>query len=226
MQEPPSDNVRVGSWPLLAAAVTAVIFYGVGLAELGAAPSASESASQLVKWFVDNGDNIRWFVWCIAVATPSLAITFALLRCLLPAPYRDVFLIGAITTLATTAVYTWTWAGLALHPERMRPMVLRALLDIAIFYGPVLTGTTTTMMAPVTWLALREQARLPRWLGILGAIALVEQAVETVTIFGSTGFTQPGGAMNMQLGAGLTLAWLLAFALWGGFRGRFESSAA
>jgi hypothetical protein len=50
----------------------------------------------------------------------------------------------------------------------------------------------------------------------------VEQAVETVTIFGSTGFTQPGGTMNMQLGASLTLAWILAFGIWGGMRGRAQ----
>jgi len=48
----------------------------------------------------------------------------------------------------------------------------------------------------------------------------LEQSVETITIFGSTGFTQPGGAMNMQLGAGLTFVWILAFGFWGGFRGR------
>ena len=76
------------------------------------------------------------------------------------------------------------------------------------------------MMAPVTLLALRSKAGLPMWLGLLGAAAFVEQSVETITIFGSTGFTQPGGAMNLQLGAGLTLAWMMAFGLWGGLRGR------
>ena len=82
------------------------------------------------------------------------------------------------------------------------------------------------MMAPVTLLALRGQARLPLWLGVLGLVAFVEQSLETITIFGSTGFTQPGGAMNMQLGAGFTLAWLLAFGLWGGLRGRVQNSGA
>jgi hypothetical protein len=62
------------------------------------------------------------------------------------------------------------------------------VLDVAVFWGPVLTGATTTMIAPVTLLALRRRAGLPRWLGVLGAIACTEQAVETVTIFGSTGF--------------------------------------
>jgi hypothetical protein len=94
------------------------------------------------------------------------------------------------------------------------------VLDVAIFFGPVLTGSTTTMMAPVTLLGLLGQARIPRWLGVLGLVAFLEQAIETITIFGSSGFTQPGGAMNMQLGATLTLGWLVAFGIWGGVRGR------
>jgi hypothetical protein len=56
-------------------------------------------------------------------------------------------------------------------------------LDVAVFFGPVLTGSTTTMMAPVTLLAFRRQPRIPRWLGALGLITFVEQAVETITIF-------------------------------------------
>jgi hypothetical protein len=226
MPELQPDNERLGSWALLAAAIAAVVLYAIGLAELGTSPAATESSQELVRWFLDRGENVQWFVWSITVATPLLATTFALLRRLLPPPYREVFLIGAVMTLATTAVYTWTWAGLALDADRMKPFVVRAILDIAIFYGPVLTGSTVTMIAPVTLLAIRGRAGLPRWLGVVGAIAFAEQAVETITIFGSTGFTQPGGAMNMQLGAGITLAWLLSFAIWGGFRGRFESSTA
>jgi len=221
-----SDPFRIGSWPLLVSAVAVTILYAVGLVALGVTPAATETGPELVKWFNENGDGARWFVWSITVATPLLAIMFALLRRLLPAPHRDVFLIGAVTYLSTSAVYAWTWVGLALGAARMRPPVVRALFDIAIFFGPVLTGSTTTMMAPVTLLALRRRAGLPRWLGALGAVAFAEQAVETVTIFGSTGFTQPGGAMNMQLGAGLTLAWLLGFAVWGGLRGRVENSPA
>jgi len=36
------------------------------------------------------------------------------------------------------------------------------------------------MMAPVTLLALLGQARSPGWLGILGLVAFLEQAVETI----------------------------------------------
>jgi hypothetical protein len=32
---------------------------------------------------------------------------------------------------------------------------------------------------------------------MLGAVAFVEQAIETATIFGSTGFIEPGGPTNL-----------------------------
>jgi hypothetical protein len=68
---------------------------------------------------------------------------FALLR---RPGYRDVFLIGAVTYLATT-VETWAWAGLALHVNQLEPKTVRAIVDVTIFYGPILTGTTTTIIA-------------------------------------------------------------------------------
>jgi hypothetical protein len=60
------------------------------------------------------------------------------------------------------------------------------------------------MIALMTLLALRGQAGLPRWFGVLGAVAFMEQTIGTITIFDSTSVTEPGGAMNMQLGAGLS----------------------
>jgi hypothetical protein len=131
---------------------------------------------------------------------------FTLLRRLPPAPHRDVFPIGATSFVVTGCVQVWSWGGLALHADQLLPAIARTELDVLVFFGPVFTGTTTTMMTPVTLLAFHEQARLTRWLVILGAVAFIEQALKTITIFGSTGFTQPGGAMNMKLGAGLTLA--------------------
>ena len=148
---------------------------------------------------------------------------FALMRRLLPAPHRDVFFIGAVSYVVAGSVQAWFWGGLALHADGLDPAIARAVLDVAVFFGPVFTGTTITMIAPVTILALRGRAGLPWWLGALGAVAFLEQAVETITIFGSTGFTQPGGAMNIQLGASLTLAWLLSFGIWGGLRGRAQN---
>ena len=215
---------RVGSRALVAATAAYAIAGTGAFVALGTLPAASETGSQVVAWFREHRDAVRWGVWWFTVSAPPFATMVALLRRVLPAPHRDVFLIGAIAYLACIAVATWTWAGLALHADQLDPATARAITDVVVFMGPVLTGSTTTMMAPVTLLAFGHERRIPRWLGALGAVAFVEQAIETITIFGSTGFTQPGGAMNMQLGGGLTLAWIVALGFWGGLRGRTAGS--
>jgi len=211
---------QVGSRVLLGAtaAYALLVFGAFGL--VGTLPAASGTGDQLVVWLRENGEHVRLFVWMLTLTIPAFSVMVALLRRMLPAPYGDVFAIGAISFLVATEVMIWTWGGLALHADGLNPALARTVLDVAVFYGPVLTGSTTTMMGPVTLLGLRRRAGIPRWLTILGAVAFIEQATETITIFGSTGFTQPGGAMNMQLGATLTVGWLVAFGLWGGLRGR------
>jgi hypothetical protein len=213
------EDGRGRSQVLVGAAVATTALYVFSLVALGAPPRSADTGAQVVDWFREHRDGVRWSVWSLTVLAPLLALVFALLRRLLPAPHRDVFLIGAIVFLGTTAVQAWTWGGLALHVDHLEPATARTVLDVAVFWGPVLTGATITMMTPVTLLALGGHATLPRWLGVIGLVAIGEQAVETVTVFGSTGFTEPGGAMNLQLGAGLVAVWLLAFALWGGIRG-------
>jgi hypothetical protein len=215
----------LGSWPLLWATAAYAVFGVAGLVAVGTFPAATETGEQVVAWFRENGQGVRWFVWTWTLTIPPLAIMIAFLRRLLPAVYRDVFLIGAISYLVAVEIGTWSWGGLALHADHLNPATARTVLDVVIFLGPVLTGSTTTMIAPVTLLALRGRAQLPTWLGVLGAVVFLEQAVETITIFGATGFTQPGGAMNMQLGAMLTLTWLLAFGVWGGIRPNAMSPA-
>jgi len=205
-----------------AAALTGVSL--VGMAALGTLPAAGDSGAQVVAWFGTHGDGVRCAVWAGTASMPLFAVVVAILRQLLPAPHRDVFLIGATTVVVSVAVQSWMLGGLALHAESLEPATARTVLDVAVFFGPVLTGAFMTMIAPVTLLALRGTGSLPTWLGILGAVALTEQAVETITIFGATGFTEPGGAMNMQLGAGLVVAWLLAFAVWAGVRADFGTS--
>ena len=210
----------MGSRALVGAGIAVGVLNVVAAIAQGTAPHATDTGPQLVAWFREHGDGVRWAVWALTVNLPAVALMFALQCRLLPAPYREVFLIGAVTVLVTTGVQAWTFAGLALHADHLEPATARTVLDVAIFYGPVLTGATVTMMAPVTLLALRGEADLPRWLGVFGAVALVEQSIETITIFGSSGFTEPGGAMNMQLGAALVVGWMVAFAVWGGLRGR------
>jgi len=69
----------------------------------------------------------------------------------------------------------------------------------------VLTSASIAMLAPIAILGWQRRAGLTRWLGILAAIALIEQIVETITISGSRGFFAPGGPMNLYVGAPLFL---------------------
>lgn len=59
-------------------------------------------------------------------------------------------------------------------------------------------------------------ARLvPRWSGWLSVVFFGEQAIETVTVFGQSGFIAPGGAMNLYLGGGIGMAWVIGVMVWG-----------
>ena len=122
-----------------------------------------------------------------------------MIRGLLPAPHRDVFLIGGAALIIETAVQAWFWAGLALHPDTLQFETARTMLDIAIFWGPILTGATMTMIGAVTVLGFGGRAVIPRWLMILGVITFLEQAIETVTVFGTDGFIAPGGTHERAL---------------------------
>ena len=69
---------------------------------------------------------------------------------------------------------------------------------MAIYWGPVLISATVMTLAPIALLALGKRAGLPRWLGIVTLVALLEQLIETVTLFGNRGFIAPGGPMNFS----------------------------
>jgi apolipoprotein N-acyltransferase len=197
---------------LVATAAFAVLFLGSTVA-LGNTPDPGDSGKQVAQWFRDNGSHVRWSVWLLTIALPLFAVVAAFIRSHLPPVYRDVFFIGAITLIAETVVQSWILAGLAWHADDLAPRTARTLLDVASYWGPVLTSSTIMMLAPVTILAWRRRAQLPRWLGVLAGIALLEQAVETVTIFGHDGFIAPGGPMNLVLGALLTSIALVALAI-------------
>jgi hypothetical protein len=194
---------------LLSATVGFGLFYLAGAIALGSTPEASDNGQTVAAWFRDNGDHVRVWMWCLTLSAPLFATFAALIRDALPAPHRDVFFFGAIAFAAETAVQGWLWAGMAWHANDLDPATARTLLDVASFWGPVLTSTTITMIAPVVLVVLRGQAGLPLWLGLLGAVAVAEQLIETITIFGRHGFIAPGGPMNIYLGAGLVGVWLL-----------------
>jgi hypothetical protein len=196
------------------AAVAAGALYLVGAIGLGSAPEATDTPAQVVAWFRDHEDAARLYAWTAAFGTLSFAVVAGLVRGLLPRPHAYVFMLGAAAFIVETAVQAWCWAGLALHPGSLDPATARTVLDVASFWGPILTGATTTMIGAVTVLGLGPRPLIPRWLFLLGVVAFAEQAIETITVFGTSGFIEPGGDMNILLGAGLTLAWLAGLIVW------------
>ena len=180
---------------------------------LGTTPKATDSGATVAAWFRTHASNVHWWLWLETLAVVLFAVLAAFVRSRLPVIYRDVFLIGAITLVAETVAQGWIWAGMAWHADVLQPATARTLLDVASYWGPVLTSSTVLMLGPVAVLALRREAGLPMWLGVVTAVALVEQLVETITIFGHRGFIAPGGPMNLLLGAGLTLIALGATAV-------------
>jgi hypothetical protein len=193
--------------------VAAVVLIFVGTTALGETPGPSASGQEVADWFVAHGGQARMYAWLMVLFVPAFATFIALVRARLPRPHRDVFVIGAVALIAETTVSTWIWAGLSWHAEQLEPATARTLLDVASFWGPVLNSVTITMLAPVVVLSWGRRAVLPRWLGVVGAVALAEQTIETVTIFGQTGFIAPGGHMNTYLGAGLVSIWLLCLGI-------------
>ncbi|MDE3070280.1 MAG: hypothetical protein KGJ43_06080 [Acidobacteriota bacterium] len=211
---------------LVVAAIGAGALYLVGAVALGSLPTVTDSPAHVVAWFREHHDAARLYAWTTVFATLGFAVAAGIIRGTLPAPHRDVFLLGAAAFIVETAVQAWYWAALALHPASLQPATAGSTLDIASFWGRILTGATTMMIAAVTVLGLRSSAAIPRWLTALGAVAFLEQAFETITVFGTHGFIAPGGAMNVVLGAALTALWLAGFVAWSAMRLSHRSATA
>src|SRR5882724_5316824 len=128
---------------LIVAAVGAGGLYLAGAVALGSPPGPTDSPAEVAAWFRDHGDAARIYAWTATFGTLAIAVTAALVRAVLPAPSRDVFLLGAAAFIAETAVQAWCWAGRALYP--LEPAAARLVLDVASFWGPVLTGATMAM---------------------------------------------------------------------------------
>ena len=193
--------------------ITVIVAFGVlylaATAVLGSPPDAGDDAGTVAAWFGDHGGHVRTWLWLLTVASPLFAVYAALVRAALPAVYRDVFFAGAVAFLAETAVQGWLWAALALHGSAASEGTVQLIFAAASYWGPVLTSTTVMMLAPVAVLGL-GRADWPRWLGVVAAVAVAEQLVETVTVFGKTGFIAPGGPMNALLGAAVTAVALIS----------------
>jgi hypothetical protein len=148
---------------------------------------------EVAAWFRHNGGHVRLWLWLITLAVPLFAIFASMVRGRLAPMFRDLFFFGVIAFVAETAVQGWILAGLSWHADELQPATARTLLDISSFWGPVLTGTTVVTLIPIAVLGVRGGESIPRWLGILAGVVIIEQLVETVTIFGQGVSSLPEG---------------------------------
>jgi hypothetical protein len=199
---------------IVIAAVALIVSYLAGAIALGSVPDVNDSGADVAAYFAGHEGAVRFSSWTAIVSTLAFTVFAAIVRNVLPKPNADVFLIGAVAFVAESVILGWIWAGLALHTDSLDPATARTVFDVASYWGPMLTGATLAMIGAVTALGLRTPASIPRWLTVLGAIAFVEQAIETVTVFGTDGFIAPGGAMNNGLGAALTIIWFGGVVAW------------
>jgi hypothetical protein len=190
-------------------------FYVAGFVALGSGyPTAESTGDEIVQWFVDNGSSARVYAWTAAFVSLGLGIFGGQVSALFPKPHRYIFLAGVLGFAITAQVQAWFWAGLALHPEGLDPGAARTIFDIPNYWGPLVNGSTTTMAIAVAALGLGASPLVPRWLMWLSVLFFAEQAIETVTVFGKSGFIAPDGAMNVYLGGVIGFAWTGGLVYW------------
>ena len=196
-------------WPL----VVALAYVGVvviGLFAVPAVPDVTASGRALVGHLQRHADGIRLLTWLGAVSLIPLALLVARLRQLIEGIGRDALLLGAVGLVASTTVWLWFGAGLALHPSTLQPATARTVADLSAYFGPVLTVAVLLMAVPVGIAAWRGTNGLPAWLAWVSGILVVEQVVESFTVFGRRGVFAPGGVLNLDVGPALFLIWIVA----------------
>jgi len=196
-------------WPLFAAIVYVVATAG-SLFALPKGPGVNASGEALVRYYRDHGGAFRTVTWLLTWSLVPFVILMAHVRGFLSGLCRDVMLISVTMFVTTGTVWTWFNAGLALHAATLDAHITRTLVDISIYFGPILTVADVLLAGAIGLAAWRGDGGLPRWLAYFSAVFALEQATETITIFGKSGFIAPGGDMNFQLGAGLLGVWLIA----------------
>ncbi|MEM8680252.1 MAG: hypothetical protein AAGF97_12965 [Planctomycetota bacterium] len=190
--------------------------YVAGFVALGGSfPTVASTGEQIIEWFAENGVRARAFAWVAAAYSLGLVIFGGQVSALLPKPHRYIFLGGVLGFAITAQVQGWFWAGLTLEPQSLDPGSARTLFAIPAFWGPLVNGSTTAMAIAVAALGWGSDPSVPKSLAWLSVIFFLEQAIETVTVFGpSTGFIAPGGTMNVYLGGAIGMLWIALLVRW------------
>lgn len=210
--------MKSGQFLLLNILATGALYIASFVALGSSVPNVESSGQEIVQWFSENALRARIYAWTAAFLSFGLAIFGGQVSALLPKPHRYIFLAGVLGFAITAQVQAWFWAGLAYAPQELDPATARTLLLIASFWGPLVNGSTITMAAPVAALGLRTPSIVPRWLTWLSTVFFLEQAIETITVFGKTGFIAPGGSMNIYLGGVIGFLWVGGVVRWAGQR--------
>ncbi len=194
--------------PLLAA-VAFLALYATGTAFLGTPVRIDASPSDTQAWLQLRQDDIPVMVVSFALALIPFFVLAAWTRRALPDVYGYAFLGATAAFVTQAAVVLWFYAGTAVHADTIDPQTARSLLDVASYFGPVLTTTIVVMSGAVGLAALREGS-FPRWFGWFTVVFAGEQLAELATVYGESGFAAPGGEWNNVVGAGLFGLWALA----------------
>jgi hypothetical protein len=199
---------------LLTILATAALYVASFVALGSSYPTIDSSGQEIVKWFSDNGTRARIYAWTAAFVSLGLAAFGGQVSALLPKPHRYIFFAGVLGCAITPQVQAWFWAGLAHHPDSLDPAAARTIFAIASYWGPLVNGSTATMAAAVAALGFGAPPIIPRWLTWLSVIFFLEQAIETITVFGQAGFIAPGGTMNVYLGGAIGFIWVAGVVHW------------
>ncbi len=195
---------------LLTAAFYVFSFVALG----GSVPTIESTGTEVVAWFSENRTNARTYAWASTFVSLGLMIFAGQVSALLPAPHRYVFFAGVLGFAITAQVQAWIWAGLAFHPNGLSDETARVIFAIAAYWGPVVNASTTAMATAVAVLGFGKEKTVPSWLAWLSVVFGLEQAIETVTVFGNSGFIAPGGTMNIYLGGLLGFIWVGGVVRW------------
>ena len=209
-EESSGSNVFTRRWPLLAA-VAFVVLLVVAQFIVGATPpELGATGKQVVAYYSEHGNTIRLSVWLMAIALLPFGALVGCLRRQVRGIGRDMLLLGATAYVIEATIWKWLSASLTLHPSQLDANTARILADIMAYAGPVMTIGVILLAAPLAWASLRHENNAPSWFRWLTVVLVIDQAVETVTLLGLSGFIAPGGMMNFPVGAGLFLLWVIA----------------
>jgi hypothetical protein len=195
---------------LFGSSIGFVVLFAIATFAPSTPPKPNDTGQAIMAWVTEHQSGIRWAGWCSLMAGILFLMFALLMREVLGGFAGNAFLVGSIGVSILTTAYSWFNLGLARRPAAVDPATARTLDDVAGFWGPLLITFTTLTLGALAWAGWKG-GQLPKWVGIVAAITLAEQLIESITIFGSKGFIAPGGAMNSLLGAGLSvITWLIA----------------